>query len=646
MAEPYKSIWQWLGIEPTNDIKQIKRAYAKQLQIYHPEEDPTGYQALREAYDRALKVAKQRNEIEKSSNESDYIEQMQQDQQDQEKQQDQHEGQVAQTESEYTEELEQTVIIPTRLPIGLDMDSFDPGFDEWGEGSQRIDEFIERAIALYDHYPSRISSDGWVELLNSKVTWNIYNKEEISERLLVVLEGRPFLPQEIWKLLEGFFGWKFDLGERWNGYEHEGAHSFAEYYVKQLEEPGLRYEFLLHAGDIDVERFLRSRYKGYQALMANKLNEAGPLLEQAYAIFTDDPDVLRLLAEYYARVGKDAEALDAYDRLIQVVPEEMDGYFQRARMKFQQEKYAQAAEDLQSLLTRAPRWVEAKLMLYHCWLKLGQGDRAKDGFMEVIEQAEPGSLEAVQALNGLAIVHPEYVKELRNQGRKAARRQLVKNRRLYRRLICVFTALLISLGWFVYSVVDSIGSRGSIEITSLNQLESIRAESYVTLTLTDIKDLNLGQYELEAVTRNPKIVIQDRTFAENNWRDYGFTKSFIYIGSFKHHNILFISKRWLGDAAKVREYSVTISGYIHGLASTDVESAAFQALQGLPSESEKPQSYYSKYIEEGPQYKRSLITETHVFSFGLVLFFLTWFIRLQKKWKRTLQDAFKERTGP
>ncbi|MNJ35235.1 Tetratricopeptide repeat protein [compost metagenome] len=639
MAEPYMTIWQWLGIEPTNDIKQIKRAYKKQLQVYHPEDDPAGYQELREAYDRALKIAKQRNEMEQSFNELNYIEQDQQDRQ---------EGQIEQAESQHTDEPERTVIIPPRLPIGLDMASLDLDFDEWAEGSQKIDEFIERAIALYDHYPSRISSEDWVELLNSKVTWNIYNIEEISERLLVVLEGRPFLPKEIWKLLEGFFGWRFDLGERWNGYEHEGAHSFAQYYVKQLDEPGLRYEFLLNACDKNVEQFLRLRYKGYQALMANNLNEAGSFLEQAYAIFADDPDLLRLMGEYYARVGNDAQALEAYDKLIQVVPEEMDGYFQLARMKFQQGEYAEAAEELQALLTCVPRLVEARLLLCHCWLKLGQGDRAKDGFLEVIGEAEPGSLEAIQALNGLAIVHPEYVKVLHSQGRQSERQQLVRNRRLFWRLLCVFTALLMSIGWFVYSVVDGTAtrSRGTINITNLNELYNAKKGSYVTLSLTDVKDLNLGQYELEADTRNPKVVIQERTFAEKNLRDYGFAKSYVYVGSFKQQNVIFLSKKWLGDAAKEKEYSVAISGYFHKLASTDVESAAFQALQWLPSEREKPESYYSKYIEEGPQYKRSFITEMNVFAFAFVLFFLIWFIRLQKEQKRTLQDAFKERNNP
>lgn len=48
------NFWSILGIEPTDDKKVIKRAYAKQSRIYHPEEQPEAFQSLQEAYQAAL----------------------------------------------------------------------------------------------------------------------------------------------------------------------------------------------------------------------------------------------------------------------------------------------------------------------------------------------------------------------------------------------------------------------------------------------------------------------------------------------------------------------------------------------------------------------------------------------------------------
>ena len=56
-----KTPWQVLGLAgPTSDKKAIKRAYAQQVKLYHPEDHPEEFQALQAAYQEALKRA---NEI-------------------------------------------------------------------------------------------------------------------------------------------------------------------------------------------------------------------------------------------------------------------------------------------------------------------------------------------------------------------------------------------------------------------------------------------------------------------------------------------------------------------------------------------------------------------------------------------------------
>lgn len=46
--------WEVLGIEPTQDKKEIKKAYARLLKQYHPEENPEEFKQIQTAYQQCL----------------------------------------------------------------------------------------------------------------------------------------------------------------------------------------------------------------------------------------------------------------------------------------------------------------------------------------------------------------------------------------------------------------------------------------------------------------------------------------------------------------------------------------------------------------------------------------------------------------
>ena len=50
-------IWHILGIEPTEDLRAIKRAYARKVRQNNPEDAPEKFQAIRNAYEIAISYA-------------------------------------------------------------------------------------------------------------------------------------------------------------------------------------------------------------------------------------------------------------------------------------------------------------------------------------------------------------------------------------------------------------------------------------------------------------------------------------------------------------------------------------------------------------------------------------------------------------
>ncbi|MBR1798240.1 MAG: hypothetical protein IJ757_09580 [Clostridiales bacterium] len=58
MEQEMQDIWQVLGIEPTEDIIAIKRAYTAKAHTMNPEDEPDRFRELHDAYRTALSVAK------------------------------------------------------------------------------------------------------------------------------------------------------------------------------------------------------------------------------------------------------------------------------------------------------------------------------------------------------------------------------------------------------------------------------------------------------------------------------------------------------------------------------------------------------------------------------------------------------------
>ncbi|GIO31551.1 MULTISPECIES: J domain-containing protein [Paenibacillus] len=405
------TIWERLGIPPTHDVKAIKRAYAEQLKIHHPEDDPQGYQALREAFDAALSLAKRQAIREEAAAEAEDILHLQlQSEEDKERPLVPPESLLFQARSvEFPEEDEDAEALepPPKWPPHMNVDA-----ENASQRSPRtIADLIAAVNALYDHFPSRISPDKWIELLNSEVMWNIEYKLEISKELLAVLQNRRYLPAGIWKLLESYFHWEEYMRESPAFDWDRGVQSFFGYYVRQLREPGLGYGALLHAGEIDIDAFLENRDQGYLALFHNDLNQAEKHLKLAYSLFPADPDLLRMLGEYYLRLREYSSALACYNHLIKLQPSKISHYLYRALTWYNMGNYEYSAKECVSLVTSYPDHYEAMILLGYSLKEEGLKEKGLHWFRKVLEKTDKNERShhkyRKQALNGIFYIDIE-----------------------------------------------------------------------------------------------------------------------------------------------------------------------------------------------------------------------------------------------
>ncbi|HEX9061038.1 MAG TPA: hypothetical protein VF941_12735, partial [Clostridia bacterium] len=288
-------IWVILGIDSTNDITIIKKAYAKKLKIHHPEDDPEGYQRLREAYDLAVKYSKSTNKkepqrIQIASN-VDVPDEP-------------HDNSDSSGINTVHNENNNTLPKANLLIdyINKPQTAYERNYD-----------FIKRAEAVYMDFFSRIEVENWQALLNCDAMWDISNRKQLNSMFLNFLKGHHHLPKNIWKFLDLNFGWSERRDTNtWND-------SFIQYILIQLDQKsGLRFPDFKETHDIDYEKYLDYRERAFIALNGNNLKDALLFIENAKEIYQNDPDLLRMEGICYIQTGKAEAAISALERLLNI----------------------------------------------------------------------------------------------------------------------------------------------------------------------------------------------------------------------------------------------------------------------------------------------------------------------------------------
>lgn len=327
--------WSILKIDPTNNISEIKKAYAKQLRLHHPEDDPEGYQKLREAYESALKYVKSEQEPLKS------------------------------IKKENSEVCEDDVLKPQ---LQVDFIEKKPTFDD------KVSNFISRVKILYDDFFSRVDVENWRGILNSEVMWYMGDKKLLDNKMIEFLMENHHLPQSVWKLLDENFNWSQQKKYLYDKYSEE----FIKYIFKQLEDSNqLRYCYFKKLNGAPSEMFLEYREKAFEALLSKDILYAEECLNNANSMYTDDPDVFLMQGRCCVIKGALDKALEIYNDLIQKNDNDIYAHFYRARLLYDMGQMNKALEDCKCLEALNFDNLDFKLIYIKCHCYFEEFDKAK-----------------------------------------------------------------------------------------------------------------------------------------------------------------------------------------------------------------------------------------------------------------------------
>lgn len=332
------TIWETLEIEATDDLKVIKRAYAKSLKKHHPEEDPEGYQRLREAYDSAVKLAKEGFSTETPV--QDY---------------------EASLDLETDHAVAEGVIPSIEHPV---------------------DQFIEKVQELYADFFARIEIENWESLLQEDIIWNVQYSELLQDRLIDFLEEHPYLPVEIWQLLDQAFHWqenKEGLEDRYG----KGITQFLAENIMGIKQMG--YKCFKKEGDLHYEEYLQLRADAQFFLLEDDLDSAGEVLEQAHQRFQADPDLLHLQGIYYLRIQEDEKAIQTFERKLAISPTDSDALLYLAKLHFQAGGFSEAIQDCEQLLEHQPKHADGLFLIIKSYIGLHDEKTAYDWISKAIE---------------------------------------------------------------------------------------------------------------------------------------------------------------------------------------------------------------------------------------------------------------------
>ena len=253
------SCWTILEINPTKDLKEIKKAYSRLIECYNIEKDTNEYTILTNAYVKAMSLV---NTSVKDMSKC-----------------------LSNNSMDYTYEN-----IKSYCDDSLDNKNY-------------ISDFNYRLNYIYTNPTLRFSIDSWVELLKSYMFINKDLLSILEKDLINYIFIHRYIPHEIFLLFDKYLKFNQRESELYEKYPK----NMVDFLLQEINHPlNLSYNYLSTISKDKIEEYLELREKAFIYSSDKNVIE---YLSKAYSIYAYDLDLLRLLGTYYLNKNDTISAL-------------------------------------------------------------------------------------------------------------------------------------------------------------------------------------------------------------------------------------------------------------------------------------------------------------------------------------------------
>jgi hypothetical protein len=464
--------WDILEIPYDSDTKTIKKAYAKLLKVHNPEDDAEGYQRLRQAYDEAIMYSKKNNvnQCDNTSNAEGLSYNI-----DSSTLQNSKEGnnqvltEFNSSTYEYDEEISGKSSI---VKICNEVQNTEININE------QIEQFFYRLEEIYKNIYLRIDTTVWEELLNSDVLWNAESFKIIEDMLFNFLCTHKYLPAEIWSKLNNNFTWSRNEIKLYNKY----SETVVDEILKNLKTPNkLKYDYLRDINSDIIDEYLYERQEGYEALQEKNYAKAYISLNNAKALFDQDPELLRTIGDYNYEFNHMNEALKYYKLAFQINNYDLESILHIGKILVSYELFSEAVPYFKVWLSYNNNDKFALDYMSYCYYYSNDLIMARESFKRLLSFDENNKLIKKYLKNIEAKLEGKYVRQIKfykdNLLEEVETEKVIRSKRLYEEekkplnLSNIFRTVI-----FIVMIIGALGRmtehRNQVGINSDNIKES------------------------------------------------------------------------------------------------------------------------------------------------------------------------------